>query len=229
MTQTPLPRPTPWDLVFRELGTERFPPLAAELRDSGTDPWDRDGFLLRRPVVELLRDLRPEGGVGEAMDEMAALVHLAFLYWHAGGPLLELREPTLKDLLRGEPSQSTDGPSRAYYAQLPARKIWGMPVEGGAAEPLDGCFVARHGPTCSVAGIFGLHQQRDGFTVVEVTGPAPSLTMREDGSALFAPALAGGREAGLHSITGMAELLELAWRIDRRALLAAGSPPAEPI
>lgn len=65
--------------------------------------------------------------------------------------------------------------------------------------------------------------------MVGVTGPAPSLTMREDGSALFAPALAGGREAGLHSITGMAELLELAWRIDRLALLAAGLPPAEPI
>ncbi|MEK6687907.1 MAG: hypothetical protein AABZ01_05535 [Gemmatimonadota bacterium] len=229
MTPTPLPRPTPWDLVFRELGPERFPALADELRDSGTDPWDRDGFLLRRPVVELLRDLRPEGGVGEAMDEMAALVHLAFLSWHAGGPVLVLGEPTLKDLLRGEPSQSTDGPSRAYYAQLAARKLWGMPVEGGAAEPLDGCFVARHGSTCSVAGIFGLHHHRDGFTVVGVTGPAPSLTMREDGSALFAPALAGGREAGLHSITGMAELLELAWRIDRRALLADGSPPAEPI
>lgn len=134
MTPTPLPRPTPWDLVFREMGPVRFPALADELRDGGADPWDRDGFLLRRPVVELLRDLRPEGGIGEAMDEMAALVHLAFLSWHAGGPLLELGEPTLKDLLRGEPSQSTDGPPRAYYAQLAARKLWGMPVEGGAAR-----------------------------------------------------------------------------------------------
>jgi len=215
--------------VFRELGPERFPALAAELRDLGTDPWDRDGFLLRRSVVELFRDLRPEGGVGAAMDELAALVHLAFLYWHAGGALLVLGAPTLEDLLRGEPSQSTGGPSRAYYAQLPPRKIWGMPVEGAAAEPLDGCFVARHGSTCSVVGVFGVHHQRDGFTVAGVIGPAPSLTVREDGSALFAPALAGGREAGLHSITGMAELLELAWRIDRRALLAAGSPQVERI
>lgn len=229
MTPTALPRSTPWDLVFRELGPERFPALAAELREVDTDPWDRDGFLLRRSVVELLRDLRPEGGVGEAMDEMAALVHLAFLYWHAGGPLLVVGESTLEDLLRGAPSQSMDGPSRAYYAQLPPRKLWGMPVEGAAAEPLDGCFVARHGSICSVAGIFGLHHQRHGFTVVGVIGTAPSLTVREDGSALFAPALAGGREAGLHSITGMAELLELTWRIDRRALLTAASPRVEPI
>ena len=37
-----------------------------------------------REVVTLLRDLRPEEGLGEAMDQMVALVHHAYLTWAAG-------------------------------------------------------------------------------------------------------------------------------------------------
>jgi hypothetical protein len=48
--------------------------------------------------------------------------------------------------------------------------------------------------------------------VAEVTGPRPTGLARADGSALYAPVLPGGDSAGLHSLVGTEELLELAWR-----------------
>ena len=41
---------------------------------------------------------------------------------------------------------------------------------------------------------------------------AKSKLARDDGSPLFAPTLPGGKAAGLHSIAGEEELLELGWR-----------------
>jgi hypothetical protein len=58
---------------------------------------------------------------------------------------------------------------------------------------------------------------------VEVGGARPNGLARADGSALFAPTLAGGVAAGLHSITGEEELLELGWRTTGLAAAAAGA------
>jgi hypothetical protein len=44
-------------------------------------------------------------------------------------------------------------------------------------------------------------------------GPRPLALVRADGTELFAPTLTGGQAAGLFSITGEEELLELGWRI----------------
>jgi hypothetical protein len=63
-----------------------------------------------------------------------------------------------------------------------------------------------------VLAVFGLHPGRDGFTVVEATGPRAAALVRHDGAPLFAPTLPGGGAAGLHSIAGEEELLELGWR-----------------
>jgi hypothetical protein len=70
-----------------------------------------------------------------------------------------------------------------------------------------------------VLGVFGIHPERQGFSVVEATGERPLLLRRADGSDLFAPTLPGGKAAGLFSLTGEEELLELGWRIQ----LGAGS------
>ena len=43
--------------------------------------------------------------------------------------------------------------------------------------------------------------------------PIRSEPMAQDGSPLFGPRLAGGDVAGLHSIAGREELLELGWRL----------------
>ena len=65
----------------------------------------------------------------------------------------------------------------------------------------------------SVLAIFGLHPGRAGFTAVEVVGPRPSHLERADGSPLFSGTLPGAERAGLASVVGAEELLELAWRL----------------
>jgi hypothetical protein len=62
-----------------------------------------------------------------------------------------------------------------------------------------------------VLGVFGIHPERQGFSVVETVGERPLALVRSDGAELFAPTLTGGRAAGLFSITGEEELLLLGW------------------
>jgi hypothetical protein len=79
-------------------------------------------------------------------------------------------------------------------------------------------------------GVFGIHRDRQGFSVVEVTGHRPAGLARADGSQLFDPTLPGGRAAGLFSISGMEELLELGARSRELgaaiALRSAGLAPS---
>ncbi len=98
---------------------------------------------------------------------------------------------------------------------MPVHRIWAEVIAGQPPEPLDGCFV-HVGPQGSlrVLGVFGIHPERQGFSVVEATGERPLLLGRADGSDLFAPTLPGGKAAGLFSVTGEEELLELGWRIE---------------
>jgi hypothetical protein len=88
---------------------------------------------------------------------------------------------------------------------------------------MDGCFVHSAGSHLRVLGIFGIRPEREGFSAVETAGPRPAALERPDGSPLFSPVLAGGRAAGLYSIVGGEELLELGWRT--RALANSLSAP----
>ena len=100
--------------------------------------------------------------------------------------------------------------------QLPPLRVWGVAREGAPAEPLDGWFVTGGKDGLSVVAVFGIHPGREGFTVVGASGPRPDELRRADGTALFAPMLAGGMTAGLASLSGAEELLELAWRVEAR-------------
>ena len=227
-----MPRPTPFDLIFDRIAGERFPALRSALEAAGVDPTDRDAFLMVREAIQLVRDLRPDEGFGEAIDQLVALVHHAYLFWAAGSRVLELAPEGLSTLLGPaapgdadpvEPAvpdaPATDVPA-AYYAQLPERRVWAEVIERLPHEPLDGCFV-HPVPERSlrVLGVFGIHPERQGFSVVEAIGPRAGLLAREDGAPLYAPVLTGGAAAGLHSIVGEEELLELGWRT--RAIAAA--------
>lgn len=207
-------RPTPFDLVFQQAAQSSFPRIAASLAAAERDPADRDAFLLDPEVVTLLRDLRPDDGLGEAMDQMVALVHHAYLTWAAGGVTIPVGRETAEELL-GPAAPAAGGPRDVppYYAQFPERMIWARVVENEAPEPLDGVFVSRDSQALlRVLGIFGLRPDRPGFSAVEATGPRAERLTREDGTALFAPTLAGAAAAGLRSITGEEELIELGWR-----------------
>lgn len=209
-----MPRPTPFDLVFPQIAETVFPTIRSALERGGSDPADRDAFLLVPEVVSLLHDLRPEEGLGEGMDQLVALVHHAYLLWNAGALTLPLDGSRVAGMLDGPTPTSPDpaGPPRAYYAQLLDRQVWARVIDDQTAEPMDGCFVHTSGPDLRVLGIFGLRPDRDGFSAVETMGPRPARLERADGTPLFSPVLAGGQAAGLYSLVGAEELLELGWR-----------------
>ena len=217
-------RTTPFELVFHRVAESSFPRIAASLAAGGDDPANRDAFLMDREVITLLRDLRPDEGVGEAMDQMVALVHHAYLTWVAGGLTIPIGRETAEELLGTLPQEGAD-PRKVspYYAQFPERMVWARVIEDEAPEPLDGVFVSRNQDALlRVLGIFGLRPDRPGFSAVEAAGPRGAPLTREDGTALFAPALPGGAAAGLRSITGEEELLELGWRTQGLAATVGG-------
>jgi hypothetical protein len=222
----PHPRPTPFDLVFDPVAQTTFPAIREALHRGGYDPRNRDAFLMLREVVTLLRELRPAEGLGEGIDQLSALVHHGYLFWDGGAHTTEVSSAQLAGLVGSSPPAPFDDPVEqpAYYVQMPERRIWAQVIPGEPHEPLDGCFVHTlpNTPGLRVLGVFGIHPERQGFSVVEVSGPRPEALAREDGGELFTPVLPGGAAARLFSLVGEEELLELAWRT--RALAAA---PAE--
>jgi hypothetical protein len=209
-------RLTPFDLVFQDAAESIFPAIRQALESTHQDPRDRDAFLMLREVVTLLRDLRPEEGLGEGIDQLAALVHHAYLFWAAGRQTVEVPAEQLATLLGAELRVDTSGEGyEPHYVQLPLRRIWASVIPGEPPEPLDGCFIhqADHS-TLRVLGVFGVHPDRPGFSVVEVVGPRPARLLRNDGNPLFSPTLSGGSRAGLYSVAGEEELLELGWRVE---------------
>jgi len=214
-------RPTPFDLVFSELAPARFPALKDALASTGADPRDRDALLLTRPAMSLLRELRPDDTeAGAGVDELAALMHHAYLHWAAGLRTWTLTGDALQRAVVGTGAADSLHPSG--YLQFPERRVWAA-LGGRAWEPLDGCFAYQAADGgWRVLGVFGLHPSREGFTVAEAAGVPGTISERTDGTALFAPALEGGAEAGLLAVVESEELVELV----ARALAVAAPLPA---
>ncbi|HEX2251303.1 MAG TPA: hypothetical protein VHH32_13230 [Gemmatimonadales bacterium] len=171
---------------------------------------------MQRDVVTLLHELRPEEGLGEGIDQLAALVHHAYLFWNAGSIVIELNPEQLLELLTMESPPDEQAEKTSTYIQFPERLIWAQVIPGESHEPLDGIFqhAALEAGVLRVLGVFGMHPDRPGFSVVEVTGPKPTGLSRKDGTPLFSSILPGGGKAGLYSIAGAEELLELGWRCE---------------
>jgi len=219
----PDPRSDPFALVFGDLARDRFPVLQQGIEAVHADPHDRDCFLLVHEVAELLRELRPQEGVGDTVQMLAGLLHYAYLFWLDGQRIQSVSEAQLTKLLL-EPTpvpafRPSDLPTfrpsdlPTSYVQLPALRVWATPLAGQPPEPLDGWFVTGARDGLALLAIFGLHPGRAALTAVELSGSRPGLLERADGSALFSPSLAGGTAARLASVDGEAELLELAWRV----------------
>lgn len=208
-------RPTPFELVFAELAPERFGAIQDSLAAAKLDARDRDAFALDRQAVLLLRDLVPDDAPEEAVREHLALLHHAFLTWQAGGWTFRVGRPLAIEILTASsaPEGAAAATPQAYYIQFPARMLWAELAEGHPHEPLDGLFV--HAPAANrwqVMGIFGLHRDRAGFSVVTASGARPGRLKREDGSPVFASVLPGGITAEIYSVVGPEELIELAAR-----------------
>ncbi|HEU4700351.1 MAG TPA: hypothetical protein VFS40_14300 [Gemmatimonadales bacterium] len=230
-------RPTPFELALAPLAAERFPALREAILRGDVDPRDRDAFLMVPEAVALVHELRPDEAAGDALgegiDQLAALVQHAYLFWAAGARTVSLAEDALERLLAPEgaktvapatsPAPPPAPPPAAWYAQLPERRVWAQLAPEEPHEPLDGVFVHETADGLRVLGVFGLLPGRPGFTVAEAAGPAPRTLARLDGTDLFAPALPGGAAAGLHSLVGGEELLELGWRTRTLARPEAGA------
>jgi hypothetical protein len=160
--------------------------------------------------------------LGEGIDQLVALVHHAYLFWEAGQPRVDLSLERLTGLLAGSPSEEEGDPPPAFYVQAPERRVWAQVISGQPHEPLDGCLVhsAQDAGVLRVLGVFGIHPDREGFSVVEAVGSRPAALARQDGSPLFSPTLPGGALAHLFSLAGEEELLDLGWRMHD---LVAGS------
>lgn len=210
-------RPHPFDLVFGPMAGERFPAIRLSMEGTGRDLHDRDAFLLDRAAVELLRELVPDEHDPAEIGDFAAALHHAFLYWHHGRTTITLTRAQIGALLLPSVAPSlrpSDPPSlrpSAYYA-FPERLIWAQLAPEGPHEPLDGLYIEARPAGVRTLGVFGLHPARPGLSVAEVEGPRPGGLARTDGSPIFSPVLPGGGSAGLHSLVGAEELLELAYR-----------------
>jgi hypothetical protein len=208
-------RLTPFDLVFIPEIADRFPLIDDGLLRDEADPTDRDAFLMNREAVSVVHDMVPEGGMGDAVAHLAALVHHAYLFWRGGGWTFTIDRATLNQLIRspieGSPS---GGRPDAYYLQLPRQLVWGRLGTDQPYQPLDGCFVSLGADAgLRALGVFGLHPDRLGFAVVEAEGDTSERPPTDDGTdKRFAPHMDGGSKAGLYSVNDPAELLLLANR-----------------
>lgn len=222
-----MPRLTPYQLAFGADSEARFARIRESLARGGRDPHDLDAFVLDREVSALLRELVPEEGVGEAVREHLALLHHAWLYWEAGGWLISPTRDRARRLLAPaapqEPLPPTADLPRAFYLQLPERLVWADLGDGQPHQPLDGAFI-RPWPEGGLfmLAVAGMHPGREGFTVVEADGYPTEALSRPDGVPPFGSVLPGGEAAGLFSVVGEPELLELG----ARALQLAGEAAA---
>jgi hypothetical protein len=208
------PRPTPFDFVFGSLAAERFPAVQAAFESSGAAPRDRDAFLMTREVIQLIHELRPDDGSGGEIEELAAFVHHAWLFWLAGTPALAIEPSAFDELLRTSGATTTAAaPPPEFYVQFPERRLWAEIAPGSAPEPVDGCFLGREPDgSLTVLAALGMRPDRPGLSVSEVQGPRTAALARVDGSPLFSALMPGGSPAGLASLAGGEELLELGWR-----------------
>lgn len=207
-------RPTPFALVFGELGPQRFPDIARALEDAGRSAADRDAFVLLAPVARLLEELAADDASADEIDAHLRLLHHCYRHWAAGGWIYHIGDGALRRATNGD-RLSFRLPHPALYLQLPTGRVW---RPGDPPEPLDGVFITltAHPGEIAALGVFGMHRTRPGFSAVAVEGPAPHLdpgATRADGSPLFAPLLQGGEQAGLHSVATGAEMLLLIGRL----------------
>lgn len=204
------PRPHPFGLVFGEIAAERFPAIAAAL--DSIPPLDR--FLMTEPAVELLHELRPEAGLGDAVDGFVSFVHAAYCHWVGGQRTRALDDDATRELLRragDAPPAAPVEPGPVEYIQVAPRLIWSR-VEGtDIHEPLDGWFALPSGPALHVVACLGVHPSRPGLSVLTATGEPTARLVRPDGTTPFAPQMEGGDTAGMFSVATPEELLAIGW------------------
>ncbi len=204
------PRPTPFTLVFDLLAADRFPAIRDELAEGR----DLGRFLLAPAAVELLRELRPDEGLGDAADDFVAFVHAAYCHWDDGGRKLTLGEAQTRQLIERSADQNFAWAGKpSCYVQVAPRLLWSRVGGSEIHEPLDGWFAIPEGDQLRMVACLGVHPARPGLSVVTATGLPPARPGGEPTRPPFAPQMEGGDTAGLHSVATATELLWLGWGV----------------
>jgi hypothetical protein len=205
-------RPLPWAALIEALGASSFEAMRAALAKAGTDPFDRDAFLLDGTVGRVLRDLVPAEAPAEAVTEYAALLHALYVHWSHGSPVRTLERDAAAALLSDPPADVPSPTGTAVaYVQLPERLVWAAPAPAAPHEPIDGIFVIPAPGRCRALAVLGFRPDRQGFTTIAVEAPLPlRLRPRPDGSGTFATVLPAGERMGFFSVTTPHELALLA-------------------
>ncbi len=198
----------PFDLLFGAFREQRFPAIAAEPGSRRT----RDEFMLASAALELMRDMRPDDGLGDAVDDFVALVHAAYLYWSDGEQTVEFGQAQTRALVATAAVAPRSQSTAVRYIQVAPRLLWAQLAEDGPFEPLDGWFEQRSPASLRMVACLGVHPERPGVSVAVVEGtPVPGWS-RPDRSALFSPLMSGGDAADLLAVSAPEELLLLGWR-----------------
>jgi hypothetical protein len=199
----------PFELIRDAAVTEWFPAL----RDEAGGEREVEALLMRRPMMDLLHDLRPDEGLGDGVDDFVAFVHACYLYWCDGEHTVPLDEAATLGLVTaaGEASIGASEWAGSRYVQVHPRLLWSRLVSSDIHEPLDGWFVIPEPPALRIVACLGLHPSRPGLSVMAVKGTMPNELVRDDGSLPFAPEMEGGFAAGLRSVATAGELLSLGW------------------
>lgn len=204
-------RPLPWEPLLEALPEARLVAVREALAAAGTDPLNRDAFLLDGEVGRLLQDLAPPDGPPESLHAWGVLLHALFLEWTSGWPVRSLDGALLETIVRQPRDIKRREERRVCYVQLPERAVWAQPSPQAPHEPLDGMFVFAEPARVRVLAVLDFRPSRGGFTTMEaaVELPAPVPPPRPDGSAPFSSALPGGERAGIHSVVDTHELASL--------------------
>ncbi|HEY2806091.1 MAG TPA: hypothetical protein VGI92_09560 [Gemmatimonadales bacterium] len=203
----------PWTDIVAAIGEEHFEQIRASLDFAHTRDLDRDAFLLNGSAAAMLRDLMPAEAPAEMVSAYGALLHMLYVMWARGWPIVEADEAQLRDaVLKSAPLSLGPSVARSFYLQLPERLVWAEPAEGESHEPLDGIFVIEAGDRVHALAVLGFREGREGFTTMEgaIRLPAPAPEKRVDGSAPFSSTISGGESAKLISVVDEHELAALA-------------------
>ena len=205
-------RSHPWTDLFEAIGEERFTQIRDALAAAKVDPFNRDAFLMNGAAGQLLRELMPVEAPAETVSAYGALIHMIYLAWSAGWPVVEVRADALRASLAPAPALPAPALPRISYLQLPPNLVWAEPGPGEPHEPMDGAFVLSRGDRVHVLGVLGFRAGRPGFTTMEgaIRLPAPPPGERPDGRPAFASTLPAGAKAGLVSVVDEHELCALA-------------------
>lgn len=202
------PRATPFSLVFELLASERFPAI----RDAMQGDHSLGRFLMAPPAVDLLHELRPDEGLGDAVDDFVTFVYAAYRHWVDDLRRIELDEAATRALLDSRRERRARPGQRSAYVQVAPRLLWSKVGDSDQHEPIDGWFAIPEGDQLRVVACLGVHPARPGLSVVSALGADPPPPLRDAG-APFEPLMEGGKAAGLHSVASADELLWLGWGV----------------